>query len=338
MQYIDYYKILGVSKEATQDDIQRAYRKRARTYHPDVNKSDGAESKFKEINEAKEVLSDPEKRKLYDQYGMEWQRAAQEESAGWEHSYQEGDAESGFFRGFDFGESSRNGTGPGFSDFFQDLFGGRSSTQRPGAGDPFTFNIPGANLEADISLSLSDLVQGGQKVVSFQYREEGSGSSYTLKDKSLKVRIPKGVTDGSIIRLAGQGGKGQGQGPDGDLLLRVLLAFDPNFDVRGHDLYKKVALAPWEGVLGAAITVETLTGSVKLTVPPRTQNGRRFRLKGQGLPKKRGVGDLYVEIELRIPDTLDDKEMELFRELAAHSTFDPRGENRTSTEKQQRAA
>ena len=337
MKYIDYYKILGVSRNATPEDIQRAYRKRARKYHPDVNKSDEAESKFKEINEAKEVLSDPEKRKLYDQYGMEWQRAAQQEPAGWEHYYQEGEGESGFFRGFDFGDKTQSGTGSGFSDFFQDLFRGRSSSQRPGTGDPFTFNIPGSTMEADISLSLSDLVQGGQRVVSFHYREEGSGGS-RLKEKSLKVRIPIGVKDGSIIRLAGQGGKGQGQGPDGDLLLRVVLTPDPSFDARGHDLYKKVALAPWEAVLGAGVTVGTLTGSVKLTVPPRTQNGRQFRLKGQGLPKKEGAGDLYVEIELRLPDTLSDKEMELFRELAANSTFDPRGEHSASPEEQQRAA
>jgi curved DNA-binding protein len=318
MDFKDYYAILGVSKTASQDEIQRAYRKLARQYHPDINKESEAENKFKEIGEAYEVLKDPEKREKYDRYGSAWKAAQQSggtpppgyEDVWFDISGSPEDAFSGF---------------SGFSSFFEQLFGRGSQRgnawNTPDAGrreSSWSWAMPGADQEAKLSLTLEEAAHGGQREISLTDPETGQTKTYSVK-------IPKGIRPGQRIRLAKLGGQGMGRGPAGDLYLNVELLPNAAFRLEGRDLYTTLAVAPWEAALGAEATLSTLDGSVRVKVPPGSSSGRRIRLKGRGFPDpKGGAGDLYAEIEIVVPKSLSDDERRLFEELAQRSTFQPR--------------
>lgn len=337
MEYKDYYKILDVARDASTADIQRAYRKLARQFHPDVNKDPEAAARFVEINEAKEVLKDPEKRKLYDTYGKDWNQANAQPPPGWQERASQG-AEN-FSRSFRFSSSGDEQDFGDFSEFFNSLFGRGRTTDGPSAtrSDFYNATAPGSSHEADITLSLSEVFHGATKTISFQIYEADEYGQLQAKTRTLDVTIPRGVANGSIIRLAGQGEKGRGGGPAGDLLLRINITADTQFRPVRHDLHTTVAISPWEAALGAKIPVKTVDSTVTLNIPAGTQNGKRFRLKGKGMPKKgTGAGDLIVETEIHIPRTLSKKERQLFEELTTASSFNPRNESRQRAKKDEK--
>ena len=312
MDYKDYYATLGVKKDAGQEEIQKAYRKLARKYHPDVNKDPKAEVKFKEIGEAYEVLKDPEKRQKYDQFGSAWNRARQTGAPppGWENIHF--DFGGG---GFDFGDlGGMGGGGDRFSSFFEMLFGGAGPGGRRGAGTagPGGFGQQGGgNTEATLPLALEEAVQGGQREISITDPNTG-------QRRTLSVRIPAGVRSGQKIRLAGQGGAGFGGRAAGDLLLKVEIQPDARFRVEGSDILTTVAVSPWEAALGGEAEVETPTGPVRVKVPPGSSSGRKIRLRGRGLAQAGGEkGDLLAEIRIVVPERLSERERELYEQLAA---------------------
>jgi curved DNA-binding protein len=326
VKFQDYYQTLGVERSVSREEIQKAYRKLARKYHPDINKDKDAEEKFKQINEAYEVLKNPEKRKKYDTLGPNWQ-AGQDFTPppGWEgvhfdfRTYPEGvaDFDQGGFRG------------GGFSDFFEMLFGqgpkGFTAGRQGGGTRTRNWSMRGRDQEADITISLEDAYRGASKTITLQTVEPGSGGTLVQKSKQYEVKIPAGVTEGAWIRLAGQGGGGVGQGESGDLFLRVHIAPHPIFRLEGQDLFVDVPITPWEAVLGAKMDVATLDSSVKMTLPAGTQGGQRFRIRGKGFPKKGGEkGDLYATVRIAVPKTVTTKEKELFEELGRSSSFNPR--------------
>ena len=290
----DYYDALGVSRDASTDEIRAAYRRLARQYHPDVNREEGAEDRFKEISEAHEVLRDPEKRAQYDRFGSSWK------------SGQDVSGASGF-EGFR-PRAGGAGDGSGFSDFFEGMFGGRGrgGGRRRSAFEGFSMR--GSDQEAVLELSLQEAARGGKRRISL-----GDG-------REFEVDIPPGVRDGQRIRLSGEGGEGIAGGPAGDLLLRIRVRSDKRFRVDGRDVYVDLPVTPWEAALGAEVTVETLDGTARVKVPPGSSSARKLRLRGQGL----GGGDLYAVVQIHVPKTLTDRERELFEELAQVSTFDPR--------------
>ncbi|HWP42922.1 MAG TPA: DnaJ C-terminal domain-containing protein [Blastocatellia bacterium] len=332
VKFRDYYEVLGVSRSASDDEIKKAYRRLARKHHPDVNPGDKtAEEKFKEINEAYAVLSDPEKRSRYDQLGANWKEGTEfTPPPGWEGAQ------------FDFGDLFGGGRGPtGFSDFFESLFGGMRGARTGRAGTGFAMR--GRDVEAEISLTLEDAHRGGTRTITLPLNETcrecgGSGmkgdqvcsacrgAGLVRREKTLDVTIPAGVRDGSIIRLAGQGEPGAGNAPPGDLYLRVRLLPHPLFKPVGDDdLQIELPVSPWEAALGAKVTVPTLDGTVEMTIPPGTQGGRRLRLRGQGLNRRGGGrGDLYAKLRIVIPSKLTPREKELFEMLAKESRFDAR--------------
>ncbi|MBW1980043.1 MAG: DnaJ domain-containing protein [Deltaproteobacteria bacterium] len=317
VKFQDYYEILGVKRDASQDDIRRAYRKLARKYHPDVNKDRNAEEKFKQVNEAYEVLKDPEKRKLYDQLGPDW-KAGQDfkPPPGWENVHFE------FRRGpgaeaFDFGH--------GFSDFFEALFGQGMGGGGAARARHSVWAVPGQDHEAEISISLEDAYRGATKTITLQTHEVDEKGYLRPVNHTYQVRIPPGTTDGSRIRLRGKGGEGVAGGPPGDLYLKVNIEPHPRFKVDGHDVLVEVPVAPWEAALGATVKVPLIDGSVSLKIPAGFQSGQKLRLRGKGLPKKGGGrGDLLAQVKITVPKRLTAKEKELFSELARVSTFDPR--------------
>lgn len=299
----DYYEALGVPRDASADDIRRAYRNLARRLHPDVNKEPGAEDRFKAISEAYEVLRDPEKRARYDGLGANW-RAGPEPPGG-------GSAENGFDRGSGFRDVRVDFGSGGFGDIFDDLFGGR--TGRAGRGGFEGFSFRGGDQEAELELTLEEAAAGGRRRLSL-----GDG-------REFEVEIPPGARDGQRIRLSGQGGPGAGGGESGDLLLRVRLKPHPRFRVQGRDLSVDLAVSPWEAALGADVSVPTLDGSARVKVPAGSSSGRRLRLRGQGLPGGGGsAGDLYAVVMIHVPKKLTRRERELFEQLASTSKFDPR--------------
>lgn len=330
VKFRDYYEVLGVAKTASEDEIKTAYRKLARKYHPDVNPGDkSAEEKFKELNEAYEVLSDADKRKRYDQLGQNWKAGEDfRPPPGWEGA----NVEFGDF-GDPFGRGRTQG---GFSDFFESLFGGRRGA-RGGAG----FAMPGQDVEAEIALTLEEAHRGGKRNITLQLAEtcpdcRGSGSKdgktgcptcrgagAIRRPKSLEVTIPVGMRDGSVIRLAGQGEPGSNGAAGGDLFLRVRIQPHRLFNVVDeNDVQIELPVAPWEAALGAKITVPTLEGPGEMKIPPGAQAGQRLRLRGQGLNRRiGGRGDEYVKIRIVNPPKLTPKEKELFEKLAAESHF-----------------
>jgi curved DNA-binding protein len=291
----DYYESLGVPRDASAEDIRRAYRKLARQHHPDVSKEDDAEERFKEVSEAYEVLRDDEKRERYDRLGANWK------------SGQDVSGAEGFegFNGFG-GDNVRVDFGGGdFSDFFDGFFGGGGRGARGRGGG---FSTRGGDHEATLELSLEEAARGGKRKITL-----GDGRDY-------EVNIPAGVRDGQRIRLAGQGGEGMGGGPAGDLFLRVRVKPHPRFRVEGKSLHTDLRLAPWEAALGATVAVPTLDGSTRVKVPPGSSCGRKLRLRGEGM----AGGDLYARVRIDVPKELSSDERELWERLAETSSFDPR--------------
>jgi curved DNA-binding protein len=311
MEFQDYYKTLGVNRNASQKDIQTAYRKLARKMHPDINKEKDAEAKFKAINEAYEVLKDPEKRHKYDELGANWRDGDKySPPPGWE---------AGNFDGFEFYSSD----GSGFSEFFESLFGrGRSQTWR-GQDSP-SWSMKGNDQETDISLTLEEAYNGGKKTIRIQEMER-EGSAYIPKSREITVDIPAGANEGNRIRLAGQGSPGLGGGPNGDLYLRVHILPHRTFRLNGSDLEMDLLLSPWEAALGTEVKLSTISGTLSLRVPPGVRSGQKMRLKGKGMPlKKGGHGDLYALLKIVVPKRMGPRERELFEELAKVSEFNPR--------------
>lgn len=299
MAYIDYYKVLGVDKTASQDDIRKAFKKLARKHHPDLNPNDpDAKRRFQEINEANEVLGDPEKRKKYDQYGEHWQHADQFEAQQQQYRQQYGGAGGGAYWSSSGGGFS--GDEGEFSDFFESLFGSRGG-RRGGRSVGFR----GQDYNAELQLSLREAAQTHKQVL-------------TVNGKKIRITIPAGVESGQTIKLGGQGAPGANGGPAGDLYITFNIPDDPVFKRLGNDLYVDVPLNLYTAVLGGEQLVDTLDGKVKLKVKPETQNGTKVRLKGKGFPvyKQEGQsGDLIVTWRVEIPTRLTEKQKELFREL-----------------------
>jgi curved DNA-binding protein len=308
----DYYEVLGVPREASEDDIRSAYRKLARKYHPDVNKDRDAEDRFKEVSEAYEVLRDPEKRERYDRLGANWKAGQDVSGASGFGGFTGGNGDYADFRD-DFGDVRVEFGGGEFSDFFEGLFGGGRARRSSGFGGFEGFSTRGSDQEAELELSLEEAAKGGRRKISL-----GRGRDY-------EVNIPAGVRDGQRIRLAGEGGRGMSGGPSGDLFLRVRIKPHPRFRLEGRDIYLDLPVAPWEGVLGATVEVPTLDGSSQVKVPAGSSTGRKLRLRGQGMPAARGsAGDLYAVLKVEVPKKPTTEERELFERLAEVSKFNPR--------------
>ena len=343
VEFKDYYQVLGVPRTASEEEIKRSFRKLARQYHPDVAKTKkGAEEKFKEINEAYEVLSDPAKRKKYDELGPNWKQGAEfRPPPGW----QEGAPFSRTQRGrsgdfeFEFGGTT------GFSDFFEQLFGSRRRNGVP-RGSPFggggSFEERGGDAEGDIMVTLEEAVRGSVRAVSLRrsvpcencggsgVKGRGAcpvcgGRGQVMREETLQVKIPAGVTQGQRLRVPGRGEPGGQGGAAGDLYLNVHLAKHPDFAVDDHNLVHETDLAPWEAVLGAHISVPTMDGPIKIKIPPGTQNGQKLRLRGHGLPQRSGgKGDLIVVARIELPAQISEEERKLWGQLAGASRFHPR--------------
>ncbi len=337
VEYKDYYKMLGVSKSATQDEISKAYKKLARKYHPDLNPSDKkAEDKFKEINEANEVLKDPEKRKLYDQLGPNWQHG---------QNFQPPPGFENIRFHFGGGPGGAGGGGfdaTGFSDFFETLFGGAARGQaggRPGGFGGDFFGAGGAggpgagraggfgprprrgqDSEAVLELTLEEAFKGGAKTLTLQEQSLGEPP----RTKTLNVNIPAGVKDGAKIRLAGQGNAGMAGGPSGDLYLRLRILPHHRFYLDGANVVVDLPLTPWEAALGATVRVPTLEGEVEVKVPPGAHSGRKMRIPGRGLGSGAKRGDQIVRVMIRTPENLSPEERELWEALAKTSSFQAR--------------
>jgi curved DNA-binding protein len=323
LQYKDYYAILGVPRTASAEELKKSFRKLAREYHPDVAKDKKkAEEKFKEINEAYEVLSDAEKRKRYDEFGPNWKAGADfRPPPGWEQSagrrpHRRGGAGHPDYE-FQFG-------GTGFSDFFETFFGsaarqGRGARGRAFGGDEDPAER-GCDIESDIMVTLDEVMSGAVRAVNV--RTEVAGEA---KTQTYQVKIPAGVVEGQRLRLAGCGEAGAGGGAAGDLYLRVRLARHPDFEVSDHNLIYEADLAPWEAVLGANLSLPTLSGRVNIKIPPGTQSGQKLRVRGRGLPGHDSApGDLIVVTRIAVPSKLTEDERKLWEKLADKSSFNPR--------------
>lgn len=311
--YKDYYKILGVARDAGQDEIKRVYRRLARKYHPDVSKEQNAEDKFKEVQEAYEVLKDPEKRVAYDQLGSNWR------------SGQEFRAPPDWGRNFEFSSSSFGGAEDGgFSDFFSSLFGQRSPLgggPRAGAGRGFA--AAGGDHVAKIQIELEDAYQGASHTIELKSPQVGEDGNVTLKPRTLKVGIPAGVLEGQRIRLAGQGSAGVGGGPAGNLYLEI--SFRPHrlFQVEERDITLTLPIAPWEAALGATVQTPTLAGPVALRIPANARSGQKMRLKGRGLPGPT-PGDQFVVLQIVLPPADTPQAREFYQNMQRELSFDPR--------------
>ncbi len=325
VKYQDYYKILGVDRNASQEEIKKAYRKLCRKYHPDVSKEPDAEEKFKLIGEAYEVLSDPEKRKKYDMLGANWKMGQDfRPPPEWEFNF------------FDLGggrasAGKRRRKSTGFSDFFEMLFGdlggfsfqsgasmgggfdfsGEAARQGP---DVFTQAPKGGNIEAELELTVEELYRGGKKNITLTFPDG--------RRQQFEVKIPPGTQDGTRIRLSGEGM--EGPGGKGDLYLKVKVRPDPRYRIEGYDIHMELPLAPWEAALGGKVEFTTPDGVLSAKVPPCSSSGRKLRFKGKGLPKKNGGrGDLYAVVSIKLPSRLSEKEKELMKKLAEVSSFKP---------------
>ncbi len=311
MKFKDYYEILGVKRTATPDEIKAAYRKLARKYHPDVSKEPNAETRFKELGEAHEVLKDPEKRALYDQMGSQWKAGQDFKPApGWDAGFE--------FRGggaSDFGDPS---------DFFEALFGRRprgSGARRPNV------HAEGEDHHAKIMIDLEDAYRGAHRTVSLRMPSYDAQGQMVAHERKLEVNIPKGIRAGQHLRLSGQGGPGIGTGRAGDLYLEVAFNPHPLFRVDDRDVYVDLRLAPWEAALGAKVEAPTPEGPIQLTIPPGSSAGRQMRLKGKGIPGQ-PAGDLYVALAVALPPADTEAAKEAYRVLSRAFTFNPRGERK----------
>ncbi|HNS58733.1 MAG TPA: DnaJ C-terminal domain-containing protein [Nitrosomonas europaea] len=308
MEYKDYYQIIGVPRDATQDDIKRAYRKLARKYHPDVSKEPEAEARFKEIGEAYEVLKDPEKRTAYDRLGTRWK------------SGQEFQPPPGWDQGFEFHGSGFTEAASQFSSFFESLFGRNQQSHRYRDRE---FNLHGEDSHARISIALEDSFQGGIRSLTLQHTESGQDGRPLIKERTLKVRIPKGIQQGQHIRLAGQGSPGTGGGKAGDLYLEIVFKPHPLFRVEGKDIFLDLPVAPWEAALGATVAIPTPAGTVDLKIPAGSRSGQKLRLKERGIPGTPS-GDLYVVLQIVLPAADSEQARAFYREMEQKLAFNPR--------------
>jgi len=306
IEFKNYYDVLGVAANASDADIKKAFRTLARKYHPDVAKDKaGAEIRFKEVNEANEVLSDPDKRRKYDELGENWNRPERQTAQ-----------QSGGFRGGAEEGAEFHFDGTGFSDFFEQFFGSRG---HPAGG---AFAQRGQDIESDILVTLNEALHGSTRTIKLQRVDSRTGQSSL---QTLRVKIPPGVREAQLIRLGGKGQEGVGGGDAGNLYLRVQFAKHPDFRVHGANLYYDLELTPWEAVLGATVHISTLDGTVALKVPPGTTAEQEFRLRGKGLPIDKGLrGDLHAIASIQVPSLLTPEEKILWEQLATISTFNPR--------------
>jgi curved DNA-binding protein len=325
VEFKDYYRVLGVTPNATDEEIKKAFRTLARKYHPDVAKDKkSAEEKFKEINEANEVLSNPASRKKFDQLGADWKAGAESRPP----PGRNGGRSAG--RGGHGRDDEFQFEGTGFSDFFEQFFGGRAG--RPRGGSPFgqyeagpeepEAARRGQDIRGDILITLDEVLKGAMRDISVRRTNGRTGQE---EAQTYHVRIPVGVRAGQSIRVPGKGGEGLGGGSAGDIYLRVRYAQRPDWQVRGTDLVSHLELAPWEAVLGATVSVPTLEGTISLRVPAGTQQGHQLRVRGKGLPAGAGKrGDLYVAVSIQVPSRVGKEEERLWKQLSAESTFNPR--------------
>jgi curved DNA-binding protein len=309
MEFKDYYATLGVERNASQDEIKRAYRKLARKFHPDVSKESGAEARFKEVAEAYEALGDPEKRAAYDDVGRRYRTGREfNPPPGWDSGFE--------FSGRDFGP----GESMEFSDFFEALFGRHARAAQ--AHD--TMHAPGGDHHAKILIDLEDAYRGARRMISLRVPVVDAQGRATLQERELDVNIPKGVREGQHLRLAGQGALGRGRGPSGDLYLEIAFRPHRHFRVDGRDVYLDLPIAPWEAALGATVTTPTPEGGVQLTIPPGSSSGRKLRLKGKGLPGN-PPGDMYAVLEITTPPAQSSAARDAYAALArTFPHYDPR--------------
>lgn len=313
MEYKDYYKVLGVSKNATQDEIKKAYRKLAVKYHPDKNKDNKeAEDKFKEINEANEVLSDKEKRKKYDEFGENWkyyqQSGGSSQGFDWSQYANQGNRDRHTQYAYEGDFSDAFGSS-GFSDFFETLFGGGrgfSQTSQRSRKSARKANLKGEDFNAEMSITLEDAYKGAEKI-------------FDLNGQSIKLKIKPGISDGQVLKLGGKGARGYDGGTSGDLFLKIHVLNDPLFERKGDDLYTELRVNLYTAVLGGKTHLKTFKGTINVNIPKESQNGKVLRLQGMGMPKygkSNESGDLYAKITIEIPTNLNNKEIKLFRELS----------------------
>ncbi|KUJ83010.1 cytochrome C biogenesis protein [Microbulbifer flavimaris] len=314
MEYKDYYQILGLERDAKQDEIKRAYRKLARKYHPDVSKEEGAEDRFKEVSEAYEVLKDPEKRAAYDQVGSGY------------HAGEDFRPPPGWDQGFEFHGGGYTEADPeAFSDFFESLFGRAGFSHGFGAGQRQQFHAQGENTHAKIAIDLEDSYRGGTRQITLKHSEFGDDGRPRLRERKLNVKIPRGVTEGQQIRLAGQGQPGIGEGKPGDLFLEI--SFNPHslYEVDGKTVYLNLPVSPWEAALGAKVQVPTPEGSVNMTIPANSKSGGKLRLRGRGIPA-REPGDLFVVLKVVAPPAHSEAEKAAYQAFSDAFEFNPRSD------------
>jgi len=302
MEFKDYYDTLGIERNATQDEIKRAYRKQARKYHPDVSKETDAEEHFKLVGEAYEVLKDPEKRTSYDQLGADWQAG------------QDFRPPPDWDQGFEYGGDGFSDSG--FSDFFESLFGQRGSGRRE-------YHARGMDSHAKVLIDLEDAYRGGNRALTLKHSELGADGRPVLRERTLNVRIPKGVRQGQHIRLAKQGGAGIGEGGAGDLYLEIEFNRHPLYHVEGQDVYLDLPVTPWEAALGATVKVPTPSGTVDLKIPANSTSGRKLRLKGRGIPA-REPGDFYAVLQIALPPAETEAAKQAYRDFERTADFNPR--------------
>jgi curved DNA-binding protein len=314
MEFKDYYKILGVERSATQDEIKRAYRKLARKFHPDVNKEAGAEAKFKETGEAYEVLKDPEKRAAYDELGANWKQGQDfRPPPNWDAGFE-----------YSGGGAQGHADAAQFSDFFEQMFGGmRGGRGGGGFGSNREYHAQGQDHHAKVEIDVRDAYAGAKRAITLRVPEVDAQGHVAVKNRTLNVTIPKGVREGQNIRLAGQGEPGMGKGTPGDLYLEVRFAPDPVFRVEGKDVTIDLPIAPWEAALGASVKVPTPEGPVMLKIPAGSTKGRTMRLKGRGLPGS-PPGDLHAVLKIVLPPADTDKAKDVYRDMERELPFNPR--------------
>lgn len=314
MEFEDYYEVMGVKRDATQDEIKRAYRKLARKYHPDVSKEADAEEKFKRLGEAYEVLKDPEKRAAYDQLGKNWKAG------------QDFNPPPDWDAGFEFsggGFTGAGGDSQAYSDFFESLFG-RGTGGFSGAGaSQRSYNRRGQDHHAKVLIDLEDAYNGATRNITLQVPEVDANGHVITRKRTLKVRVPKGVKQGQQIRLAGQGAPGMGQGGNGDLYLEIEFKRHALYRVEGRDVYLELPVAPWEAALGGKVKVPTPAGILDLKIPADSTSGRKMRLKGKGIPGKQ-PGDFYVQLKIVLPPADSEKAKAFYEKMKQELPFNPR--------------